>query len=185
MKILLAILSLCLSALAADKAAVAKALAACGPDDFQFDVKTDKHKHPAAQPEAGKAIVYLIEDQGNQCFFCAATVRFGVDGAWVGATHGRSYFFFAVTPGEHHLCADWQRLPPSDKVVSLSHFTAEAGKIYYFRTRLVTAYSRSGYLLDLDPIDSDQAQLLLASYAFSTWATSNEPASSWNDSPNP
>src|SRR5215510_9760625 len=163
MRILLAILALSLSMVAEDKAAVARALAACGPDDFHFDVKTDKHRHPVGQPEAGKALVYVIEDQARECIFCAATIRLGLDGAWVGANHGRSYFFFAVNVGEHHVCADWQRLPPSDKVVSLAHFTAEAGKTYYFRTRLTVAYD-GGTLLDLNPIDSDEAQLLLASY---------------------
>jgi len=167
MKILLAIFVLTLSALAEDKT-VARALAACGSDDVQLDVKTDKHQHPVAQPRADKAILYVIEDQGPECAFCAATIRLGMDGAWVGANHGRSYFFLAVEPGERHLCADWQRLPPVDRVVSLAHFTAEAGKTYYFRTRLVAAYDHSGYLLDLNPIDSDEAQFLMASYAFST-----------------
>jgi len=176
---------LTVTAWAEDKAAVTRALAACGPDDFQFDVKTDKHRHPIAQPETGKATVYVIEDQGPECVFCAATIRLGMDGAWVGANHGRSYFFFTVQAGEHHLCADWQRLPPVDKVVSLAHFTAEAGKTYYFSTRLTSGYAGSGYLLDLQPMDSDEAQFLIASYAFSTWKLPNEPAESGGNSQNP
>jgi len=185
-KILLIILLAIMSASAGDKSAVDKALAACGPDDFQFDVKTDKHRHPVAQqPESDKATVYVIEDQGPECVFCAATIRLGMDGAWVGANHGRSYFFFTVQAGEHHLCADWQRLPPVDKVVSLAHFTAEAGKTYYFSTRLTSGYAGSGYLLDLRTIDSDEAQFLIASYAFSTWKLPNDPAESGGNSQNP
>lgn len=33
----------------------------CGEAAARFDVKTEK-KHPGMQPESGKALVYLIED---------------------------------------------------------------------------------------------------------------------------
>jgi hypothetical protein len=46
---------------AQDNTAVAKAAAACGPTDVQFDVSTDKNKHPAATPDGGKALVYVVE----------------------------------------------------------------------------------------------------------------------------
>jgi hypothetical protein len=52
-----------------------------------------------------------------------------------------------------------------DQRVELAHFTAEAGKIYYYRTRLVV--SRSVELLELNPIDSDQAKYLIASFSLS------------------
>jgi hypothetical protein len=52
-------------------------------------------------------------------------------------------------------------------------FTAEAGKIYYFRVRL-TDQNNSGkggvnWALDLESIDGDQGQFLIASYGFSTY----------------
>jgi hypothetical protein len=46
---------------------------------------------------------------------CHVTVRIGLDGTWAEASHGKSYFAFSVTPGEHHLCANWQ------SVIGLSH----------------------------------------------------------------
>jgi hypothetical protein len=48
-----------------------------------------------------------------------------------------------------------------DKRTELAHFRAEAGKVYYYRTRLVM--SRAVELLELDPIDSDQGRYLVAS----------------------
>jgi hypothetical protein len=49
--------------------------------------------------------------------------------------------------------------------VELAHFTAEAGKVYYYRTRLVM--SKEVELLELDSIDSDQGQYLVASFPLS------------------
>lgn len=87
-----------------------------------------------------------------------------MNGAWVGANHGNSYFSVSVDPGEHHVCATLQS-SVVDQRVELAHFTAEAGKIYYYRTRLVL--SRNIELLELDPIDSDQAKYLISSYPLS------------------
>ncbi len=44
-------------ALAKDSAANALAAAGCGANEVRFDVKTDKRRHPTAQPVAGKALV--------------------------------------------------------------------------------------------------------------------------------
>src|ERR1019366_9119074 len=38
-----------------------------------------------------------------------ALTKVGLDGAWVGANQGSSYFFFATTSGEHHLCVTGNR----------------------------------------------------------------------------
>jgi len=34
----------------------------CGTVDIKFDVKTDRSRHHAAQPEPGKAVIYFVED---------------------------------------------------------------------------------------------------------------------------
>jgi hypothetical protein len=49
--------------------------------------------------------------------------------------------------------------------VELAHFTAEAEKVYYYRTRLVL--SRSVELFELDPMDSDQGRYLVATFPLS------------------
>jgi hypothetical protein len=66
--------------------------AGCGPATASFEVKTDKNHHPVAQPEHGKALVYVIEDvkNPNAMTFRQVTTRVGLDGNWVGANHGQS-----------------------------------------------------------------------------------------------
>jgi hypothetical protein len=147
--------------------------AGCGPDDVRFDVKTDKNHHPTAQPDAGKALVYVIGDSGgDHVGFHVGTppTRFGVDGTWVGANGYRSYFFFPVEPGDHRLCtriqSKLQGLVKSS--TAATSFTAEAGKSYYFRTKTPDR-PVSGEQVELVPVDPAEAQVLLAAAAYSTF----------------
>jgi hypothetical protein len=157
--------------LAQDSAALAAA--GCGPNDVRFEVKTDKKQHPTAQPEAGKALVYVIGDTwGDHAAIHVGTppARFGIDGTWVGANGYRSYFFFSVEPGDHRLCtnlqAKFERIVKSS--TAAASFTAEAGKSYYFRTVTPVA-GASGGPTELAPVDPAEAQLLIAAAAFSTF----------------
>jgi hypothetical protein len=154
------------SAFAQDQAAITAAQAACGPKEVKFDAKQDVAQHPTPQAEAGKALVYVVQNLGEmQCTGCALT-KVGLDGAWVGATQGSSYIYFPAEPGERHICVNWQsRLEWRSRSLALENFTAEAGHIYYFRIRL--SISRSIYSFDLDPVSSDEGKLLVASSAFS------------------
>jgi hypothetical protein len=143
--------------------------AACGPKGTSFNVKPDESPHPPAQPEPGKALVYFIQDIGEvNCFGGCMTTKIGLDGAWVGAHQHNSYFSVSVEPGEHHVCANPQsHVGWISRKVALAHFTAEAGKVYYFRTRGFMSGSGGQLLFDLDPVDSDQAKYLIASYPLS------------------
>lgn len=166
MKIFLAILFLVASTLGEDKAALSKALAACGPDDVQFDVKTHTNGPPLANPAAGKALVYLLEEQLGPCLWCTPTTRIALDGVWVGANHGNSFFSFAVEPGDHHLCTDWQNDGEDNgRVVALASFVAEAGKAYYFKARMWRDRDFF-WSLDLQPLDPDEGMLLVAGGGF-------------------
>ncbi len=138
------------------------AKAACGSEYVTFKVKLDKSQHAVTQPEAGKARVYFFHDAGTDSLLGYPTVKLGMDGAWLGANHGNSYFSVTAEPGEHHVCVTLQS-SIVDQRVELAHFMAEAGRIYYFRTRLVM--SRSVELLELEPIDSDQGQYMIESSA--------------------
>ena len=156
-----------------DSAAKAVEAAGCGPADVKFEVKTDKKQHPTAQPEAGKALVYVIGDTWSDhaaVHIGTAPARFGIDGKWVGANGYRSYFFFSVEPGDHRLCTNFQA--PLERVVKASttatSFTAEAGKSYYFRTITPEAGSSDGPI-EIVPVDPAEAQVLMASTAFSTF----------------
>ncbi len=164
--VLILLILLTTAAFAQDPAAVSAAEAACGPKGVNFDVRNDNSQHTVAQPGAGKALVYVIQDIGTvMCFGNCVTVKVALDGAWVGANRHNSYFSFAVDPGERHLCAKWQS---HSGFVSLVHFTAEAGKVYYFRTsEIVGAGSRSQAVFYLDPIDSDLGKFFVASYPLS------------------
>ena len=154
MKTLLFVALLASTAFAQDQAAIAAAQSSCGPKDTQFDVRTETGPHAMPQVSGDKALVFVVQDVGQlRCWGC--TTKVGIDGAWVGATKGNSYLSFSVEPGEHHLCA-------RSGGVALANFTAEAGKVYYFRARTIRGVAGS-YSFDLDSINSDQGKLLVAS----------------------
>jgi hypothetical protein len=132
---------------------------------MKFEVKLDPAQHELMPPEAGKALVYFIHDDGSGVGGGSPTTRDAVDGSWVGANQGESWFAVAVAPGEHHVCAALQS-SFLDERVELTHIKAEAGKSYYFRTQLLT--SRSMELLELEPIDSDEAGYLISLYPVAT-----------------
>jgi hypothetical protein len=155
MKIVIATLLFAASAFA--QAPPAVSTAACGTQKVSFSVKLDESPHTPAQPEPGKALVYFFHDAGTSITVGYPTAKVGIDGAWAGANHGNSYFYVSVEPGEHHVCATLQSSLVAQRL-ELAHFTAEAGKVYYYRTRLVM--SRSMELLEIDPIDSDQGRYL-------------------------
>lgn len=169
MKLAVVLLLLSTFALAQDPTAMSAAQTACGPSATNYDAKRDYTQHPTPQPEEGKAMVYLVQDIGvNRCLGSCITTRVGMDGNWVGANEHNSYFSFSVDPGEHHLCVNRQsHFKIASQMVALAHFTAESGKTYYFRAR--THGSQTEAFLDLDPIDSDQGRLFVASYPVSVF----------------
>jgi len=147
---------------------------ACGTESISFDVKTEKSQLGPAQPDPAKALVYFIQDDGPWGNHQSATLRIGLDGEWVGAYKHNSYFFVLVEPGEHHVCVNAQRYlyhsGYQSGLVALAHFTAEQGKVYYFRTQLLGGLSLRYPMpphLDLDRPDSDQAKYLIGSYPLS------------------
>jgi hypothetical protein len=150
------------------------AAAGCGTNEIHFDVKTDKKQRPTAQPDAGKALVYVIGAAWSdyaEVHIGTPPTRFGIDGTWVGANGYRSYFFFPVEPGDHRLCTTVQSR--FERVVkgsaAATSFTAEAGKTYYFRTKTPKGQDASGARI-LVPVDPAEAQVLIAATAFSTFS---------------
>jgi hypothetical protein len=139
--------------------------AACGASDVNFQVKSDYQGQHLPVVEAGKAVVYFVQTQ-RIAAINHITAKIGVDGAWVGANQGDSYFFATVEPGEHHLCARWQSSLASRQQVSLNNLTAESGKTYYFRIK-ITGDNQEGYSLDMAKTNSDEAQLLIARSPYS------------------
>lgn len=144
---------------------------ACGPN-VEFAVKADRTQHSLALPEAGKALVCFIEEYkvGPGAIF-TPTVRLALDGKWVGANRGGSYFSFSAAPGDHHLCASWQsRSAEISSQYSLMGFTAEAGKVYFFKIApRPGAYEDQGdaWSKDLSPVNADEAKYLISTLPLS------------------
>jgi hypothetical protein len=162
-----AVFFLAFSAFALNPAALANPQSACGQTDVHFDIKKDNGEH-VAQAEAGKALVYVIQDEDHpDCLKCDVTTRVGLDGSWIGANNGDFYFFFSVEPGEHHLCANRQaEYNISTKPITLLRFTAEAGKTYYFRVHAIYGADRGASYSDFGPVDADEAQYLISVSAY-------------------
>jgi hypothetical protein len=142
--------------------------AACGPKQVDFnvpDIQDFAFRNTLIQPQPGRALVYFIQDDGPWGEHQHYTLKIGMDGAWVGAYKNNSYFTVSMEPGEHHVCANVQSNSSFGSLVALLHFTAEQGKIYYFRTRFVAGMpGQIPPYVDFDPIDSDQAKYLIDSY---------------------
>jgi hypothetical protein len=67
-----------------------------------------------------------------------------------------------VDPGEHHLCVRWQsRLAQFSRLLSLANFNADPGKVYFFRSRLLSLDKEA--ILDLDPIEDEGRYLVVSS----------------------
>ena len=138
------------------------ATAACGPEKVSFSVKLDESQHALAQPKPDKAWVYFIQEKGSDAL--GVTTMIGLDGTWVGANKNSSYFGVSVESGEHHVCANVQS--HRGHPVSLVHFTAEVGKVYYFNARVVYGEAADANLF-FAAVDSDQAKYLIASFPLS------------------
>ena len=123
----------------------------------------DRSHSSLPKTEPGKATVVFIQDFGARKFGIGVHVtgRIGVDGSWAGAIKDNSYLSVFLEPGEHHICVniDSELL---GNPVEFAHFTAEAGKAYYFRSRYI-----SGGNLLLAPVDSDEAKYQMAMFPLS------------------
>jgi hypothetical protein len=141
----------------------------CGDDKVKFDVATQEGQPlPPAPPEGKAQIVFMQIENQMVTPFSEATIRFGMDGSWVGANNGNSYFALTVDPGVHHLCASWQSvLETFKKNVGLTLFTAEPGKTYYFAAQ-VTVTSRDNVTFALSPLNEDEGKYRLKSSKLST-----------------
>jgi hypothetical protein len=138
----------------------------CGDPDLKFKVTSDRTQH-TAKPEAGKALVYFIQDDSEFANEPKPTTRAGIDGNWAGATHTNSYFFFSVNPGVHQICASWQSAGLLGHKKSWTQFTASAGEVYYFVAKNVWWRQHHTGGMSLNSVDRDQGQSLANSFLFS------------------
>jgi hypothetical protein len=145
----------------------------CGNDKSKFEVQTEKHQPAPAGPAEGKAQIVLLENENQMVApFSDATVRFALDGTWVGADNGNSYFSIDVVPGMHHLCANWQSAFHRNMNTQLTSFTADPGKVYYFEAD-VTVESKETVTFGLSQLNGDQGQYKVKSSAHATGTSKN------------
>jgi hypothetical protein len=158
---------------------------ACGDDHAHFDVKTEKDAPAPAALEAGKArVVFIGRIDAPGCLGCGEFApRIGVDGSWVGATKGDSYFVLDVAPGTHNVCADWKSLSAAPRRNwGVASFTAEAGQTYFFETKIEPAGQapsdpsaiRTHWILDLKQLDDDKGGELMKKSALATWTQTGQ-----------
>lgn len=171
MKVAVVLFLLASPAFAQNVPADTAAAPGCGAEDAKFGVRTDKGQHPAIQPNEGKALVYFVEDDTEFGSFPKPITRAGLGGEWVGATHGNSYFYFSVDPGEHHLCASWQKavIVRQGLQTAAAHFSAEAGGVYYFMVKNTWTRDLGAAGISLKPLDSDEGRLLVSKLSLSTF----------------
>ena len=108
---------------------------ACGDEAVHFNVRTEPGQ-PLPLPASERAQVVFIESVDRDfCLGCNPIItRSGMDGVWLGANRGNAYFAAEIFPGEHKICADWQRLLYGK--VHVTTLKAEAGKTYYVLVRV-------------------------------------------------
>jgi hypothetical protein len=169
LKPLLGAFLLCVSLACPKPAAADTWPESCGDKDVNFEVKTEKNQPAPAPPEQGKAQIIFIQRENQMVApFHNATVRFGMDGAWVGADNGNSYFALTVDPGVHHLCANWQSAWKSlKKNIDLTSFTAAPGQFYYYAAQ-VTVNSRDSVSFGLSQLNADEGKYRVENSKLST-----------------
>ena len=132
-----------------------------GERKVQFNVKSTT-PGTETNPELGKSEIYLVEVADRAFLFDSRkiTIRIGLDGEWLGAVKGtHTYMAVAVSPGEHHLCAERQSVQGSmEREAGFISFNAEPNKRYFFRARFA---EHSG--VTLDPINEDEGRFLKSS----------------------
>jgi hypothetical protein len=199
MKPLIFVFLLCASLCASVQARAKTVLPdACGDDKAQFEVKTEESQPAPAPPPDGKAqIVFVDDDSVKTSGFSFTTFRYGMDGAWMGANKGNSYFVLNVDPGVHHLCVSPQTVSSKGRMtVGIASVNAEPGKVYYLAAQLsVLGGARGAYVppttgangvitpgrnvgsapgvisLDFVQLDEDSGRYRVKAWKLSTWKT--------------
>jgi hypothetical protein len=132
MKLSLTLLLVAFFIVSSTQTQAAKLPDACGDDKVKFDIKLQSDAPAPSDPAPGKAQIFFIESSKKPMALgcmgrCGNFTRYGMDGAWVGATKDNSYFVLSLDPGVHHLCA------VRGKEIYAEALTVDAGKAYYFQ----------------------------------------------------
>lgn len=142
----------------------------CGPDEASFKFHTDKQKHVSEGPDSNHSLVYIIQkDEFSVVMIGAFPTRYGIDGEWVGGASGNSYFPILISPGEHHICGEWQiKFAHHVRPLSVAKFETKPGQTYYLRARVIFASGDGQRSIELEPVTEQEGQSLLAQSLFSS-----------------
>ena len=151
----------------------------CGPSNVKLSVKTQGGEHALPAPDPARSLLVFLQDDFKFYSRPRPTTRFGVDGTWVGATQANSYFSIWIDPGEHDVCANWQNRVSFGipiRPTSATKFTAEPGKVYFFRARDVgkaadnddPAAHPASAEVHLEAVDNNGAWVLIRSFRLSS-----------------
>ena len=185
MKQAMAVFLFCIMFVMGNQLRAARLHDACGDDQAHFDVKTEKDAPAPAALETGKArIVFIGRIDAPGCLGCGDFApRIGVDGTWVGATKGNSYFVLDVAPGMHNVCADWKSLSAAPRRNwGVASFTAEAGQTYFFEAKIEPggegpsdpSLIRTHWVLDLKQLDDDKGWDRVKNSDLATWTQTKQ-----------
>jgi hypothetical protein len=152
------------------------ALRACGPSGIKEHVGLDTTRPLPAAPSKN-ALVYFVFDThiwGGLFHPRGPVVQIGVDGKWVGALQGKSYFPLRLAPGKHHVCFEesaWR----FGHYVNLVQLQAQPGKTYFLSAYMLDAENPNGdgggMYMTARPLNRDEGALLVQSSALSTALT--------------
>jgi hypothetical protein len=73
---------------------------------MRFEVTTSTNQNPSSKADAGKALIYFLQDDTHFNSRARPSTLVGLDGQWIGATSGNSYFYDS---DEGHLLVDLGR----------------------------------------------------------------------------
>ena len=136
---------------------------ACGPPKEKMKVVLHKGEHPAPEPPAGKALIYVlrVKKYPDTHRMQANRMQIGINGQWVGGTLPGTYFYLPVDPGLITICSAVQSGSPN-----LLAITAEAGKVYYLRQWGGFSIMMSNY--GVKQLTESEAKPLLESVEYAT-----------------
>uniref|UniRef100_A0A7V4XUF6 Lipoprotein n=1 Tax=Acidobacterium capsulatum TaxID=33075 RepID=A0A7V4XUF6_9BACT len=160
MKHIAGFLSLCAVLLVLPFARAAKLPSSCGPMTAHPSVQLQASSKGLSPIPAGMARLVFVQQIGV-CPHCGV-VRVGLDGKWIGANRGNSWFAATVRPGEQHVCVAWNA--PFVRLTNRIHLTdlnAEPGKTYYLETTALTGKYQVNRVL-LSKTTRDEADFLIS-----------------------
>ena len=134
---------------------------ACGNEKIKVDVAVQKPLSALPAANATTATLVFVQRLDEACIGCSVA-RVGLDGTWIGADKGASFFSVTTAPGEHHVCVFWEA--PGAKIenrIGLTDFEAMVGQIYYFEIE-IGPRSTGEIAMRLKPISEDMGEFLVS-----------------------